>query len=510
MARQRIGMPGIAAFLLVAFLAASHAQAVAPIDTIDVDLVPLITQAAADPTRFAIELPHLVSSDQVGTWTSIPGGLRWSYSVRVPSAVSLSLHAAPVVLPAGATLTIRGPTASFTYTAQDVHQGQLWSRVLRGDTLDLVLTVPASARTKPQFQVVAVQAGYRGMGAGARNHPQFEKLRALARAKAGASLNAGSAAAATNSDCIENYQCDVTAANTGPSHSTVGVVIGNLVQCTGTLVGNARNDGTPYVLTARHCEKGVAGGGQPGAAAAATIYWNATTPCGAALGDLYDPNIVTQTGATTVLEQQDLWVIRLDHDPVIPDAYFAGFDATGAVIVGGYSIHHALSTKRQLVEWYGQAVPVQWSAAKLNVGYRSDFLTVSSQRGFFRARREWRRAVRPARQTGRHGITGARVCRRTRSVPGQPAARADVVRCRRLVYILRRGLALDRRHHQLHRRHYARLDPRSGCHWHTRARWGQRPFAGFTRGGRADVTRPFKSPARLVGERRDGLHGRGR
>lgn len=350
--------------------------------TVDVPFEYLVEQVADDPSRFAVAVPHRAKVTDAGG-SSVGGRTRWTYSVRVPGAVSLSFHATPVMLPLGATVKVSGRFGSFTYTTSDVRQGHLWSRVLRGDTLTVEIAAPEAMRRNVAFNLVELQAGYRGLGASAMNHPAYDRHLARARVNARAKLGWSATTTTATSACIENYECNATESTRAPSRSTVGLVIANLVQCTGTLVNNARQDGTPYVLTARHCQQGRAGGGMPTAASTTTVYWLATTPCGTPLGDLYDPSIVTQHGATTVYEQQDAWLIRLDRDPVVAAPYFAGFDASGAAFVGGYSIHHALSTKQQRVTWFGQAVPASFTAGQLGVGYDSSFWGVSSQSGFY-------------------------------------------------------------------------------------------------------------------------------
>ena len=151
------------------------------------------------------------------------------------------------------------------------------------------------------------------------------------------------------------------------------MLIGNVGQCTGTLLNNAREDGRPYVLTARHCQNGELGGGAPGAAASVSIYWDAVSPCGETLGSLYNGATTTQSGARTVVEQQDAWLIELDQAPRIPDAYYAGWDATGGVFTGGYSVHHAMGMDKQFVAWHGQSILQRIPGSVLGAPYASDF-----------------------------------------------------------------------------------------------------------------------------------------
>jgi hypothetical protein len=111
------------------------------------------------------------------------------------------------------------------------------------------------------------------------------------------------------------------------------------------------------------------------------VYWDAVTPCGTTLASIYDVNVPTQSGATTIVEQQDAWLLRLDQAPVVADAYFAGWDASGASFSGGYSIHHALGNDKQFVSWFGQPLQQSIPAATLQVGYNSNFLSVVNQLG---------------------------------------------------------------------------------------------------------------------------------
>src|SRR6202034_138871 len=175
------------------------------------------------------------------------------------------------------------------------------------------------------------------------------------------------------STCTLNYSCQATTTNQGPANATVAIIVNNEIQCTGTLLNDTQSDGTPYVLTARHCENGELGGGEPQAAASVSVYWDAVTPCGQGLASIYDGAAVTQLNAVTVVEQQDAWLIRLFDPPAAADAYYAGWDATGGVFSNGYSIHHALGFDKQYVEWYGQAITENIAGATLQIGYASSF-----------------------------------------------------------------------------------------------------------------------------------------
>jgi lysyl endopeptidase len=356
----------VAAAVIVALSAiARPAHAAAPV-VLTLDLPKLIDEAAKQPERFAVDVTQHVALANDGVWSTSGANSVWRYSLKVPEAVSLSFHAARFALPASAVLKVTGSRASISYRAGDASRGGLWSRPLVGDSLELTVTVATAEVAKVALDIDSVQVGYRGFG-GLPSHPHFARMAA--------------ATTLSTQSCIENFSCDATAGNQPSGHATVAVLIGNQFQCTGTLLNDTSGDQLPYVLTARHCENGKLGGGAPLAAGSVTVYWDAVSPCGAALGSIYDGAAPAQAGAVTVVEEQDAWLIKLDHAPVASNAYWAGWDATGGAFTGGYSVHHALGFDQQYVAWYGQSLLTKLSAATLSIGYDSTFWGVVNQLG---------------------------------------------------------------------------------------------------------------------------------
>jgi hypothetical protein len=346
-------------------LNAANAAAIT-VDSLAVNLDSLIDSAAHDRTRFAVNIPHPVSTSTQGHWTRTGSTSTWTYNVQVPTAISLSFHATHLALPPSAVLTVTAGSTHAIYHAQDVSRGGLWSRPLIGDTLEITLSVNSNEPSHAELQIDSLQVGYRGLGGDVADHPHYRRIVATQ--------------AATGSNCTQNYSCSATAANQGPAQATVAVLIGDQYQCTGTLLNNARRDGTPYVLTARHCQTGKMGGGAPNAAGSVIIYWDAVSACGQTLQSIYY-GPTTQSGAVTVVEQQDAWLIKLDVPPIANDAYYAGWDARGSSFTGGYSIHHALGNDKQYVSWYGRALLQHLSAASVQVGYNSTFWGVVNELG---------------------------------------------------------------------------------------------------------------------------------
>jgi hypothetical protein len=218
-------------------------------------------------------------------------------------------------------------------------------------------------------------------------------------------------AADSSAGCVQNYVCDATAATQSSANASVAIVISNEFECSATLVNDVPQDGAPYLLTARHCENGEDGGGDPAAASSVQVYWNSVTPCGQTLQSIFDSYSQVQSGATTVVEQQDEWLIRLDSQPAWSSVYYAGWDASGSNLVDGYSVEFSNADTQQYVTWSGTAIAESLSAQALGVGYASTYWGVVNSLG-----------------SVDHGASGSALFNKNNLVVGS-ASRAVVEQC---------------------------------------------------------------------------------
>lgn len=105
--------------------------------------------------------------------------------------------------------------------------------------------------------------------------------------------------------------------------------------CTGFLINNIRQDGTPYVITGYHCMH------RPELASTVVAYFNyEEAVCNSGTSD---PYLQTLSGASikALSQYSDVCLLLLDQLP--PDfylPYYAGWDARNKKQKGGVSIHH--------------------------------------------------------------------------------------------------------------------------------------------------------------------------
>ena len=104
--------------------------------------------------------------------------------------------------------------------------------------------------------------------------------------------------------------------------------------CTGSLINNTRNDGTPYFMTANHCID------NDEAAKTVIGYFNFET---VGCSDLLKSDNQTLSGASfmTTGEESDYTLLKFDNPPPVSyQPFYAGWDVTGTAGKSATGIHH--------------------------------------------------------------------------------------------------------------------------------------------------------------------------
>lgn len=207
-----------------------------------VDVAGLLREDAARDSlafRYGIPLVCELGPANSGVWEEHGDELRWRLVVRSPGALSLGATFAPFELPAGGALSVSsGPGGKRLGPYTRDHRGpdgRLTLEPLGGDELLLEYTQPTSLAAGPQFTLTEVVHDYRGV---------------LDEFREGETYELGSGFCFVDANCAEGlpYQ--------DHKRSVVRLLI-NGWGCSGTLLNNTAEDGTPYVLTARHCVNGI-------------------------------------------------------------------------------------------------------------------------------------------------------------------------------------------------------------------------------------------------------------
>ncbi len=285
-------------------------------------------QAKENPLRYAVpQAVDLRLAD--GLWDEpVAGQARWRLGIDSEAAASLSLRLEDLHLPAGSELRwigedsgdVQGPFG-------DADSGTLWLPVVRGSRGLLELRLPATLKDQLALRVAEAQHGYRA----------FEQP-ATAKGRFG-----------NSSSCNIDVACAVANDWRTQVRSVVLLTIGNSAVCTGTLVNNTRNDETPYVLTANHCDFDEV------TPASIRAYFNVMRgDCGSGAAGSISQNIAVATVAARSTTS-DFALLRLDGSVTGFNVYFAGWDASGTVPASGAAIHHPLGDDKKISFYSGGA-----------------------------------------------------------------------------------------------------------------------------------------------------------
>ncbi len=220
-------------------LDSKQAAQVPVIQMIDVDVDSLRAEDAINdslkdrPWRFGENLFVDIDVKADGQLIQMPNGDKiYRVSIYSPEAVSINLTFDRYHLPAGADLFVYNSDRSDVlgaFTEQNNQDNGIFATALvKGDFITIEYFEPATVDFPGEVHLFRVTHGYRGI-------KEFTK----------AFGDAGS--------CNVNVACPQSAGWENQIKSVCMLVSGGSGFCTGSLVNNTANDGTPYVLTANHC-----------------------------------------------------------------------------------------------------------------------------------------------------------------------------------------------------------------------------------------------------------------
>jgi hypothetical protein len=314
---------------------------------------------AGEPDRFAIPEDVWVTPATHGTWQDLPdeGLALWRLRIAAPGCLSLNLGCERFALPSGGRLEMRpldGRGPARVFTARDMRpHGQLWTPVVLGDEVVVELTVPLRAKDDVDLVISRVGKGYRGFG------------EVPAKDEGGCSIDVVCPESAGWEDEID----------------AVGVYTMNgQWKCTGTLMNNTAEDGTPLFLTGLHC------GIDESLQHTVVVYWNFESPvCGQRGGGSLDD---FQTGCQVRARWggTDMCLVELDEQPnPIFGVSYAGWSRADLAPSSAVAIHHPSTDEKsisfehdplQITSYYGTTSPgdgnylrvVDWDLATTEEG----------------------------------------------------------------------------------------------------------------------------------------------
>ncbi len=318
------------------------------VPTISIDSLDLVALEAEDSLRDAqglaprFAVPHDVSITPAthGHWEKINDDVAmWRLRVTCKNAISMNFGFERWMLPIDSEMllyNVEGTHKVRPFTIDDYSDsGELWTPVLAGGDVIIEIRCPQNAEIliKEEIKLTRINPGYRGF------HENF-----------GTTPTQGNFPSLSGS-CNVDVACpeSVTWEN---EIDCVGVIsTGGSTFCTGFMVNNTSQDGTPYFMTADHC--GLSAGNSP----SLVVYWNyensfCRTPGSAASGgagngtlNQFSSGAVFRAGSGT----SDFTLVELNSPPNAAfGVSFCGWDASSAAPTSAVGIHHPATDEKRI------------------------------------------------------------------------------------------------------------------------------------------------------------------
>ncbi len=265
------------------------------------------------PFRFGENIDVDFSLDNSGVWDEIKDYRVWRLGIKSDGALSLNFLFDEYVLPEGAKLfiySVDGNEILGAFTHRNNQADLMFATMLiHTDEVVIEYIEPKDVAFSGRLNLARVTHGYRH---GSGKHGSF----------------------GSSGSCNLNVACDESLGWEDEIRSVARMVVNGNSWCTGSLINNTSNDGTPYFLSADHCFT------NPGQ----IVFWfnyQSDTCANPASPPSHD----AISGAVTIARNQptDMWLLQLNHEPPSEyEVFYAGWNATMDASVDGLivGIHH--------------------------------------------------------------------------------------------------------------------------------------------------------------------------
>lgn len=293
--------------------------------------------------RFAYKFMTSLNVKTSGNSFTLADGTKiWRLGIRSAGALSMNILFSEYELPEGSQVFLYNPDqtqilGSFTHL-NNSKLNILPVAPVQGDELIIEYHEPANAEFSGRLTVGEVNHAYRDLR--------------------------GSEPAPDNQSglfyCMDNLVCNPNYDNQYEKvgRSVVMLMIDGTIACTGTLVNNTENDGTPFLLTASHCLNNKFTVPNPDYAKVAgsiVCFFNYNSPICTTTMRGNEEQSMASAMSCAINEKTDLALLALmEVPPVYYRPYYAGWNAKDAGISPYSGIHHPGGSVKKINKYNGE------------------------------------------------------------------------------------------------------------------------------------------------------------
>ena len=343
------------------------------------DVEPLIAEDLVNASkdeipRIGVEIDADISMDNAGTWTELPMGARlWTLKITVPGAKALNLGFENFHLAEGSKLFFYNENRRQVigaFTSENNPKDGIWGiEVIQGENLYVEYYEPAYKKSgnvdKTTFHIFSVGYFYRDLP-----HLRYYE-----------EMHTKSTGWQSSDNCEVDINCTPVGDNWQDEKRGVAEIFllsnNQWGWCSGSLVNNTNNDGTPYLLTAFHCGEGETSSSEY---SRWQFYFKYEVPANQASGSGPSPNISepaykTLTGCTekasgSITGGSDLLLLQLNTTPTAAyEPYYNGWNRANTAPSNGVGIHHPAGDVKK-ISTYSTSSQGTYSNAASNAHWR--------------------------------------------------------------------------------------------------------------------------------------------
>lgn len=329
-----------------------------------VDVEPLLAEDAvndgleAKPFRFGFNHYTNLELYNSGLWTTLPNGDRvWQLQVKCQDALTVNLSFKDLYIPQGAKLFVYTPDHEFIIgamtSANNTEEKEQGTDLLPGQEVIVEYYEPAAVAGQGSLNLWRVTHGYRDVS------PFVNRVATRGFGDAGS--------------CQNNAKCSISAGWEDQIRSVVCLVSGGSEFCTGALVNNTANDGTPYVLTANHCYSSPASW-------VFRFNWQSTgcpNPGSSPASNSISGGTLRARNAGT-----DFCLVQINSTPPAGyNVYYAGWSRSSTPTTATVGIHHPSGDIKKFSTATGTVASTMSGAQCWNVGLWTDGCTEPGSSG---------------------------------------------------------------------------------------------------------------------------------
>jgi hypothetical protein len=268
----------------------------------------------AAPFRFGKNIPVNITPQNSGRWLTLSNGDKlWQVEIACEGAYSINFIFDEYELPEGAKLWLYNTDRTMVlgaFTHKNNQNTKVFATdLIKGDKVIIEYLEPVNVSFAGKLKLSNVTHGYIDTF-----NPDFLK------------------AFGSSGSCNMNVACPDGAPWADQIRSAVMLVSGGNGFCSGAVINNVNNDGTPYVLTANHCYSNPASW-------VFRFNWQSATCANPGSSPIFQ----SLYGGTLRARRtpSDFCLVEINTPiPASYNAFWSGWDNTGTVPTSTVSIHH--------------------------------------------------------------------------------------------------------------------------------------------------------------------------